>query len=70
MTRSVSGVTGSVNRSRTKVASVTAETALIDAALGCPTEGQPPVLQVVDRSHGFLCQNVGRLLIDQVIVPL
>ena len=70
MSGPVSGITGATHRRFAKVAGMTAEAALVDAALGCPVEWQAPVFQIVDRLDGFLRQDVGRLLVDQIIAAL
>src|SRR3972149_3006165 len=47
-----------------------AEAALGDLPVGRAVEGQTPVLQFVDRLHGLLAHQVGRVLIHQIVAAL
>ena len=63
----VGGVAGAADRRFAEVARMTAESALVDAPLRGPVEGQAAVFQIVDGLDGLFGQDLGRLLVDQII---
>ena len=70
----VSGAVGRVaraaNGSLAVVAGVTTEAPLVNLALGRPVEGKTHVLEVDHRVDGFSGQNLGGILVDQVVATL
>ncbi len=66
----VGRVAGTAHGRLAVVAGVTAEAALVDLALRRAVEGQAHVLEVEDRVDGFLGQDLGGVLVDQVVATL
>ncbi len=66
----VGRVAGATDRGLAVVARVTAEPALVDPPLGRPVERQAHLLQVEDRVDGLLRQDLGGVLVDQVVTAL
>ncbi len=66
----VGRVTGPPDRPLAEVAGVPAETALVDTTFGGAVEGQTAVFEIVNRLDGLFGQNLGGLLVDQVVAPL
>src|SRR5690606_7598108 len=66
----VGRVAGATDRRLAVVARVTAEPALVDAALGRAVEGQAHVLEVEDRVDRLLGEDLGRVLVDEVVAAL
>jgi hypothetical protein len=63
-------VTGTANRRRSMLASVTTETALVDLAFRRSVERQPHVLEVEDGIDGLFGEDLRGILIDQVVATL
>ena len=70
MAGAVGGVAGPADGRLAVVAGVAAEAALVDLALGRAVERQAHVLEVDDRVDGLLRQDLGRVLVDQVVAAL
>ena len=66
----VGRVAGTADRGLAVVAGVAAEAALVDLTLGRPVERQAHLLQVEDRVDGLLRQDLGGVLVDQVVAAL
>ena len=66
----VGGVAGAADRRLAVVAGVAAEAALVDLALGRAVERQAHVLEVDDRVDGLLREDLGRVLVDEVVAAL
>ncbi len=60
----------SAHRRLAEVARVAAEAALVDLALGRPIERQAHVLELDDRLDRLAGQDLGRVLVDQVVAAL
>lgn len=66
----VGRVAGPADRGLAVVAAVTAEAALVDGAVRRAVERQAHLLQVEDRVDGLLRQDLGGVLVDQVVTAL
>ena len=66
----VGRVAGAAHGRLAVVAGVAAEAALVDLALGRAVERQAHVLEVEDRVDGLLREDLGRVLVDQVVAAL
>jgi hypothetical protein len=66
----VRGVAGAAHGRLAVLGRVTAEAALVDLALGRAVERQAHVLEVDDRVDGLLGQDLGSILVDQVVTAL
>lgn len=66
----VGRVAGPADRGLAVVAAVTAEAALVDRAVRGPVERQAHLLQVEDRVDGLLREDLGGVLVDQVVTAL
>lgn len=66
----VARVAGATDRGLTVVAGVTAEAALVDLALGRTAERQAHLLEVEDGVDGLLREDLGGVLVDQVVAAL
>ena len=65
----VGAIAGAAHGGLAALARVAAEGALGDPAVGRAAEGQPPVLQFVDRFDGLAAQNLGGVLVGQIVQP-
>ncbi len=70
MAGAVGRVAGAADRGLAVVAGVAAEAALVDLAVGRPVERQAHLLQVEDGVDGLLRQDLGGVLVDQVVTAL
>ena len=70
VTGAVGGVARATNGRLAVVAGVSTKTALVDLALGRAVEGQTHVLEVDHRVDGLSGQNLGGILVDQVVATL
>ncbi len=70
VTGAVGGVAGPANGSLAVVAGVAAEPALVDLALGRAVERQAHVLEVEHGVDRLLRENLGRILVDEVVAAL
>ena len=70
MAGAVGGVAGAPHRLAGVVVGVAAEEALGDAAVGGAVEGQPHVLELVDRRHGLAAQELDGVLVAEVVAAL
>ena len=70
VTRAIGGVAGATHRRLAVLAGVTTEAALIDLAVGRAVERQAHVLEVDDRVDGLLREDLGRVLVDEVVTAL
>ncbi len=70
MAGAVRGVAGPADRGLTVIAGVAAEAALVDGAVRGAVERQAHPLQVQDRVDGLLRQDLGGVLVDQVVAAL
>ena len=66
----VGGEARAADRRLAVVAGVAAEPALVDLAVGRPVERQAHVLQLDDRLDRLARQDLGRVLVDQVVAAL
>lgn len=66
----VRGVAGPADRGLAVVARVTAEAALVDGAVRGAVERQAHLLQVEDGVDGLLREDLGGVLVDQVVTAL
>ncbi len=66
----VGRITGPSHRSLAVVASVAAEPALVDAALGRAVERQAEVLELDDSVDGLAAHDLRGLLVDEVVAAL
>ncbi len=66
----VRGVAGPAHGRLAVLGGVAAESALVDLALGRAVERQAHVLEVDDRVDGLLREDLGRVLVDQVVAAL
>lgn len=66
----VGRVAGAADRGLAVVPAVTAEAALVDRAVRRAVERQAHLLQVEDRVDGLLRQDLGGVLVDQVVTAL
>ncbi len=67
VSRAVGGVARAAHRPLAEVACVPAEASLVDLAVGGAIEGQPPVLEVVDGVDCLARQDLGGILIYQIV---
>ena len=70
MAGAVGRVAGTAHRRLAVVAGVAAEAALVDLALGRAVERQAHVLEVDDRVDGLLREDLGGVLVDEVVAAL
>ena len=70
MAGAVGRVAGAAHGRLAVVGGVAAEAALVDLALGRAVERQAHVLEVDDRVDGLLREDLGRVLVDQVVAAL
>ncbi len=66
----VGGVAGATHRRLAVVAGVAAEATLVDLAVRRAVERQAHVLEVEDRVDGLFREDLGRILIDEVVAAL
>ena len=66
----VGGVAGAADRGLAVVGGVAAESALVDLALGRAVERQAHVLEVDDRVDRLLGEDLGGILVDEVVAAL
>ena len=66
----VGGVAGPAHRRLAVVAGVAAEAALVDLAVGRAVERQAHVLEVEDRVDRLLREDLGGILVDEVVAAL
>src|SRR5690606_20826671 len=64
------GVAGAANGCLAVVGGVAAEPTLVDLALGCAVERQPHVLEVDDRVDRLFGEDLGGVLVDEVVAAL